>query len=126
MADRVAPSMTVALPGVIGAVLRPTCLMRLPCTSTLPAYGFWPVASRIRALVKRVSVVMVLCLRVRLVAVRRKVAARRRRHPAWAHAGAVCAARRLHCAARLGVLRRRTRYVRFAHFAQTAAASQMT
>ena len=31
-----APSMTMALPGAIGAVLRPTWRMRLPCTRTLP------------------------------------------------------------------------------------------
>ena len=31
-----APSITVAPPGAIGAVLRPTWRMRLPCTSTLP------------------------------------------------------------------------------------------
>ena len=31
-----APSITVAPAGEIGAVLRPTWRMRLPCTSTLP------------------------------------------------------------------------------------------
>ncbi len=31
-----APSMICALPAEIAAVLRPTCLMRLPWTSTLP------------------------------------------------------------------------------------------
>jgi hypothetical protein len=49
---------------------------------------------------------------------------RGRRHPAGAHAGAVSASLRLHCAARTGVAPR-TRFVRCAHYAQTDGAKSV-
>ncbi len=55
----------------------------------------------------------------------RGLGGRGRRHPAAAHAGAVGAAHRLHCAARSGVAPL-TRCTRFARYAQTDAASQFT
>src|SRR5688572_30586849 len=45
-------STTIAPPADVERRLRPTRAMRLPCTSTSPAYGAAPVASKIRALVK--------------------------------------------------------------------------
>src|SRR5262245_37102763 len=53
-----APSITVApLAGML-ALPRPTFLMRLPCTSTLPGTGLPPLPSRMRTLVKRVLFAM--------------------------------------------------------------------
>ena len=55
-----AASITVAPVDPMGAVERPTDTMRLPCTSTLPAYGICPVPSRMRTLVKRTVFIAVL------------------------------------------------------------------
>ena len=57
-----APSITVAPVGASAALERPTPLIRLPCTSTLPAYGNVPVPSRMRTLVKRVLASIVVLL----------------------------------------------------------------